>query len=259
MTPNTLRDRRYTARDVQDVAGLSYRQLNVWSARGVLPGDTDRGEGWRRFSGRDLFALAVCVEIRRCFGVPVGRLGWVIETLRSGKTDMLVEAASLVAETRAPVWLVTDLDETCLLRTSGSEAAFIAEGCCPGDRPGGFLWIKVSPLVKRLVARLSEEEIPSGVRRMLEMPEEEAIPCTADESRVLSLIRSGDYRAIEVVMQDGKIETLHTRRRVAGLDPDRLADLVREHAYQTVTLTTRDGRIVAAEQRVARKGRRRRS
>jgi hypothetical protein len=252
MSASPAPQRSYTARDVQDVAGLSYRQLNVWSARGVLPGQGGRGAGWRRFFGRDLFALAVCVEIRRHFGVPVGRLGHVIEALRSGKPDMLVEAASLTAETGASVWLVTDLEDTCVLRTEAEAAAFVADGF-RGDSPAGLLWVKVNPLVKRLVARLREEEIPSGVRQMLETPEEEATSCTPEESEVLRLIRSGDYRSIEVVMDDGEIKTVHTARRVAGTDTEAIADLVRQHDYQKITLTRFDGRLVEVEQRVSRK------
>lgn len=193
------------------------------------------------------------MEIRRRFGVPVGRLGRVIEALRGGKTDMLVEAACLTAETAAPVWLVTDLEETCVLRTAPGLAAFLGESPCRGDTPAGFLLIKVSPLVKRLVARLREKEIPSGVKRMLERPEEEAMPCTPQEAEVLRLIRSGEYRSIEVVMQDGAIQTLHTAPPVAELEPEQVADLIREHDYQSVTVTRRGGRKRVIEQRVARK------
>lgn len=252
MSSSPLPQRSYTARDVQDLAGLSYRQLNVWSARGVLPGEGGRGAGWRRFSGRELFALAICVEIRRFFGVPVGRLGRVIEAMRDETTDMLVEAAALSAETGAAVWLVTDLEDTCVLRAEAELAEFIGQGF-RGDSPAGLLWIKVSPLVRRLVARLREEEIPSGVRRMLETPEEQAIPCTPQEAEVLRLIRSGDYRAIEIVMHDGEIRTLHTARHIAEVEPEQIADLIREHDYQTVTLTQRAGRQLVIEQRVSHK------
>ena len=62
-----LDDRHYTARDLLQLAGLSYRQLNDWESKGVLPATADRRERWRRFTPRDLFAAMICAEIRRRF------------------------------------------------------------------------------------------------------------------------------------------------------------------------------------------------
>jgi DNA-binding transcriptional MerR regulator len=251
--PTTSRTRSYTARDVQDMAGLSYRQLNVWAARGVLPGDDKRGTGWRRFSGRELFMLMVCVEIRRQFGVPVGRLRRVRDLMLRQDTDHLDAAARLIAKNRSSVWLVTDLDDTFALKPESDIPAFVSDSLREGDTPQGFLWIKVSPLVKRLVTRLEQDEIPSSLRRALAEPEDASTPCSPQEAEVLRLIRSNDYSSIQVVMRGGQIKTILTERPVAQLKAEDVERLLRDHAYQTVTLTTKAGRLVSATQSIPRK------
>jgi len=255
MRSTDLPARSYTARDVQQVAGLSYRNLNVWSARGALPGEDDaRGVGWRRFSCAELFVLAVQVEIRRRFGVPVGRLRGLHGALLAGGADPLDEVAQLLADTGAGVSLVTDLDATTKLLPDAEVGSFIADRLGGGDAPAAILCVQVGPIAKRLVARLREDNIPTGVRALLDAPDDIS-PCTPAEAAVLRLIRSGDYRSIEVVMQDGEIKTLHTKRLRAGLTADEVADLIRDHDYQTLTLTTRAGRIVTVEQSEAHKPR----
>jgi DNA-binding transcriptional MerR regulator len=251
--PMTSRSSSYTARDVQDMAGLSYRQLNVWTARGVLPGDGDRGGGWRRFSDCQLFMLMVCVEIRRQFGVPVGRLRRVRALMLEQNTDYLDAAARLLAKSRSPIWLVTDLEDTFALKPESDIAPFVSDALREGDAPQGFLWIKVSPLVKRLLTRLEQDQIPSSLSRALEETDDASTPCTPEEAEVLRLIRSRDYHSIEVVMHDGEIKTLHTARHVAELEPEQVAELIREHGYQKLTLTRQGRRKLIIEQRVAHK------
>jgi hypothetical protein len=212
MRSTDLPARTYTARDVQDVAGLSYRQLNVWSARGAVPGDDDaRGDGWRRFSHAELFVLAMQVEIRRHFGVPVGRLRGLHEALLAGGADPLDKVAQLLADTGAGVSLVTDLDATTELLPDAEVAAFITDRL-GGGAPAAMLCVQVGPIAKRLAERLREDAIPSGVRALLDAPDDPNPP-TPKEAEVLRLIRSGDFTSIEVVMRGGAIHTLRTARQ----------------------------------------------
>jgi DNA-binding transcriptional MerR regulator len=244
--------RPYTASDVRELTDLTYRQLNVWAGRGALPGDEGRGDGWRRFSHAELFVLALQVEIRRRFGVPVGRLRALREALLAGDADPLDEAARLRAETGGGVWLVTDLEDTTALLPDAEVGDFVAQAIRAGDAPAAFLWLKVGPIAERLATRLRQDTIPAGVRALIDTRDDPSPP-TPEEAEVLRLIRSGDYHTIEVVMHDGAINTLRATQRRGQLKPEEVADLVRDHEYQKVTLTTKAGRIVDVEQRVTHK------
>ena len=72
-------DAVFTANDLFELAGLTYRQLNDWERRGALPHDRERDAGWRRFTAREVFALMVCAEIKAKFGTPLTRLKWVVD------------------------------------------------------------------------------------------------------------------------------------------------------------------------------------
>jgi hypothetical protein len=67
---NVIDEPFFTACDVYRTAGLSYRQLNNWDLKGVLPNSRRKEAGWRTFSYREVFAIFVCSEIRTRFGVP---------------------------------------------------------------------------------------------------------------------------------------------------------------------------------------------
>jgi hypothetical protein len=75
----------FTAADVQDTAGLSYRQLNDWEGKGVIPEDKQRGSKWRRFNLLEVFALLVCARLRDEFNIPVQKLGFAYRELSTRK------------------------------------------------------------------------------------------------------------------------------------------------------------------------------
>ncbi len=70
-------DAEFKAGDAKKAAGLSYRQLNDWDQKGALAGERASESGWRKFSPRELFAVLICAEIRKRFGVPVESLNWI--------------------------------------------------------------------------------------------------------------------------------------------------------------------------------------
>ena len=69
--PGEAQARLFSSCDVHQAAGLSLQQQNYWDQRGVLPHARSGAAGWRRFSLREVFALAISTEIRRRFGVPL--------------------------------------------------------------------------------------------------------------------------------------------------------------------------------------------
>lgn len=247
-------DRVFTAREVQETAGLTYRQLNDWEARGALPPDRDRGTGWRRFSPRDVFVLMVCAELRQRFGVPVERLTFVHRCMLAQDADHLSEAVDLMALLGVGIWLVTDLNETFVMDSELEIRDLIESGFLSVEGEAGYILLKVNPLVNKILTRLKEPEIlPEHGRgyEILRLLRNKFGIRSAEEFEVLEAIRSGDYVSVEVVLASGKVKTIRTTMR-----PDvsaRLEDLLREHQYQKVTVTQKDGRVVAVEQETTRK------
>ena len=58
-----------SARDLRDLAGLSYRQVNQWDERDFLPHQRAGSKGWRRVSGWDAIAVTIMASLRDRLGV----------------------------------------------------------------------------------------------------------------------------------------------------------------------------------------------
>lgn len=71
-----------TASDVEKVAGLSYRQLNDWEERGLLPTWRKSPSGWRRFTAWDVMELAILSRLRKFTGIPLGRLSKLLSWMQ---------------------------------------------------------------------------------------------------------------------------------------------------------------------------------
>lgn len=97
MDKNTQKaGRRYTAKDVRSAAFMSYRQLNDWDEKGLLPMSRSAPGKWRRYTYKELFAIAVCAEFRRQFGVPLESLRFLGKTLLRKDADYFRTAVELI-------------------------------------------------------------------------------------------------------------------------------------------------------------------
>lgn len=247
-------ERVFSAREVQEAAGLTYRQLNDWEARGALPTDPDRDRGWRRFSPREVFMLMVCSEIRRRFGTPVDRVKFVSECMLQPGADHLSVAIELMGLLGVGVWLMTDFEETFVMDSELEFRDMASLGYFGGDSPAGYVFVKLNPLVNQLLACLKEPvHLPAhgrGYEIMSEIRKRFSID-SAEEFEVLEAIRSGDYSKIEVATKDGRVRTIRTTSHLEPTEP--IEKLLGNHDYQKLIVTKRDGRVVSVEQQATQK------
>jgi len=218
-------DGAFTARDVQEMAGLTGRQLNDWDGRGALP-HTREGTGWRRFSNGQLFTVMVGTALRRQFGVSVERLKNVIEimnaeVLSTENQDHFTTALVLMATVGGAVWLMTDFEDEFVMDSEIEFAEMWRNGDFGGDDgPSAFAFLKVNPIVNTILGSMDPAgHIPADERDVLKQYRSAFGMNSAEEYEVLQMIRSGEYERIEVVAPNGKIENIKTtkKRNVAEL------------------------------------------
>lgn len=246
--------RIFSSRDVQDAAGLSSRQQNDWDSRGALPHDRTGDEGWRRFSGRDLFVLMICAELRRSFGVPVERLKYVQDFMLQDGADHLGVAIEMMSSLGLGVWLLTDFEKTFIMDSELEFADLWSHGFFGGDREHAFALLKLNPLVNRLLSCLKDPIRLEAHGRGYEISKAAYLygrTRTPEEAEVLEIIRSGDFERVEVTAPDGKVETIRTTARPGAAA--RLEDLLTEHEYQTLTVVKKDGQVRNVVQEVTLK------
>jgi hypothetical protein len=148
-------DPKFSASDVRDVAGLSYRQMNDWDERGALVGEREADAGWRKFSFLELFILLVCNELRRKFGVPVDSLRWLQNFMRRDGANHFAAAAEIM-DRGMVVLLLTDLKTTFRMDSDDEIADFLRLGSLRNENPEAFLLLKLNPLVNSLLRHVDE-------------------------------------------------------------------------------------------------------
>jgi DNA-binding transcriptional MerR regulator len=244
-------DRRITAKTVGETTGLSYRQLHDWEKRGVAPAEEERGLGWRKFTPRELFALMICAEIRKRLGVPVERLAYIRQFMLQDGADHLRAAVELMAMLGMPVWLVTDLTKTFILDSEMEFRDLVQLGYLGGDHEQTLIWVKVSPLVNRLLGCLKEpihlESHGRGYAILRTMREATGVK-SPQEFEVLQHIRSGDFDSIEVVMRDGNIRRIKGSKDLKDADKQDLTEILQQSDFQTLIVTQRGGKTVHINQ-----------
>jgi hypothetical protein len=87
------------ARDLLQLAGLTYRQLNDWEHRaGVLEAERATSDGWRKFSWEEALALCICADLRRQFAIPLKSLGPLYLWLAGKKPDAIGKELALCGD-----------------------------------------------------------------------------------------------------------------------------------------------------------------
>lgn len=242
-------ERVFTARDVQEAAGLSSRQLNDWDVRGALPHERGADAGWRRFTARDLFILMTCAALRRQFGVSVDRIRYVQQFMLQDGADHLEAAIHLMSTLGVGVWLLTDFEKTFVMDSELEFQDLWQHGYFGGSASDSYALLKINPIVNQFLGcrtgGLFLPEHGRGYEIMQEMRSAFGVK-SPEEFEVLQMIRGGDFERVEIKSLKGEIQTI---RATSYPDPDaNLDDIRREHPYLSLTVVQRDGRTVSIEQ-----------
>jgi len=99
----------FSAKDVAEIVGLSYRQLNDWEMKG-FQFKRSSDEEWRRFTVGDLFALLVIEKLRDTLGTPVKSLSWLYAHLTATESGFFQRTLDLIKEGKSSIYLLTDFE-----------------------------------------------------------------------------------------------------------------------------------------------------
>ena len=229
-------DPSFTAGDVKDAAGLSYRQINDWDSKGALPNSREQEAGWRKFSVRDLFVLMVCSAVRKRYGMPLERLVWL-------KSFMLQEGANHFQAARRmmgyglAVFIFTDLEKNFTMDSDIEIADMLNLGCCRSDDPHAYILLCVNPIVNKVLTAL-KKPIRLGVSDKVYDARwaADAMVRVRDgaELAVLDAMRDNDIQRFSVTKKGDKEILLENEQELPkGAD---LNTAVSTYNFQTVTI-----------------------
>jgi DNA-binding transcriptional MerR regulator len=246
-------ERTSRAGDILDVVGMSYRQINDWTQRGVIPDNRDSETGWRRFSAREVFMMKVCKEIRDRFGVPVEKLKYVSDFMLQSGADHFSTAVQIIAILGCAMWVITDFDSVFFMDSELDILDLAEHGYFGGDAKAGLVMVKVNPLVNEiLAAQKAPVVLPlhGKGKSMIEKATKSLLDLSIEEQKVIALARSPEVKSIEVVLRGGKIQQI---KETKDLDIANLFEVMSSDDFQTLQITLRDGNIVSAQREVSTK------
>ena len=239
----------FGAKDLKRLAGITYRQLNDWESKGLIP-DTREGEAqWRRFTLPQFFGLMVLAELRRRFDVRIEDLRWIGERLLREETKLLYEAAGKISAEGVPLILLTDLKTFFVIDTVTAVADFMASGQFAREPDSAFIMLKLNSLVQKLLAefgvKMSLEEHGLGFEYR-----KDNIPQNPEEEKLLKLLRRADFRKLEVDLQKGEIRLITAEQVIPpDLVPDILG-LIKSPGYETLSVVKQDGKITEVRRKI---------
>jgi hypothetical protein len=143
----------FTASDVREVGGVSYRQLSGWDSKGALPGRRAHSSAWRKFDPRQFFVILVCAEIRKQFGVSIEKLAWLQKFMLQDGANHFLAAVKMMRHGIA-VLILTDLSRQFDMDGDFAIGDLLSLGYCRYDEPQSYVMILVNPIINTMVAAL---------------------------------------------------------------------------------------------------------
>jgi DNA-binding transcriptional MerR regulator len=247
--------RVFTARDAEELAGMTYRQLNDWDARGAVPGERAGNAGWRKFSPRDLFAIMVCSEIRRRFGVPVESLRFVMRCMVQNDGRDHLRAAIDLMQLGLSVYLLTDFKETFVMDSDLEFLDMMRIGYFRMDVPCAYIFIRLNDIVNRMFTATKTPELKPNNRVyfLKEVAQAEITACTPTEMKVLQLLRREDCDRVTVLFKYGEPNRIEVEGDVSLEELKETAEAVgikKESEFETITVTRHAGKATRVKRKI---------
>ncbi len=246
----TLNEQVLRASDIRETVGLSYRQLNDWESKGVLPSKKRSKAGWRKFTPRELFVLMVCKEIRDKFGVPLEKLSFIKSVMLKSEANDAQDAVDLMNNYGMTIYLLTDLKETFIMDTDAEIEDLFRMGMFRGSDEQGYLLIKINPLINKLLSFKGVGPIDTSdeVYDLMRKTKQQATANNRQEQKVLKLIREKKYKQVTIHLKDGEIIRASTEEELSEKKRDKpdkeLLAIIKDQEYQSISLKVHDGKIV---------------
>jgi DNA-binding transcriptional MerR regulator len=194
----------YTAGDVKNASGMSYRQINTWDTKGNLPNQREKGSTWRKFSSREIFTIMVCKEIRDRFGTPLESLRFVRDFMLQDDADHLQAAVDIMRHGFA-VFILTDLKKTFVMDSDLEFEDMLHYGYLRASENQAYVFIQVNHLVNRLLGCLKKSaalHIHDKVYEAVREARADPILRNEHELAIIRALREGDYKRVTLTKKN---------------------------------------------------------
>lgn len=239
----------FKASDLKKSIGLSYRQINTWDSKGALPSQRQSKAGWRRFTAKEVFVMAICKTLRDNFGVPIEKLGFVKLFMLQKNSNHLQYAMKMMHDGFC-VCLLTNLKFAFIMDTDCDVDTLIRLGFLRNDSANHYILLKINPIVNKILAMKNIPPLKTDNVIYKQWMDEvlDGRPQDENESEVLQLIRNDKFKKVTVHTRNGRVVQADTEEDIAGDNweqkLDEIIGVIKAKSYQTVTINVHDDKIV---------------
>jgi DNA-binding transcriptional MerR regulator len=223
-------ERPIRAKDLKSAAGMSYRQLNEWEAKGALPSQRDTA-AWRRYTVTDAFVIAITKTVRDAFGTSLDSLSWLTRSLRDLPNDPLRWAVAKMRDHHMSLFLRTDLKSYVWLGTDIDLGDEFEAGAGRSEDIAPTILLQLNPIVNR-VLRLTTTPDPLPITdefyAEIEATRRMEVAQTLEEIHVLFLLRLKDVKSIKVIKKRDEIEAAEVEYQIQAQDQGATSQTVKQ-------------------------------
>jgi DNA-binding transcriptional MerR regulator len=213
-------ERPIRAKDLKSAAGMSYRQLNEWEAKGALPSQRETAD-WRRYTLTEAFVITIAKAVRDAFGTPLDLLSWLTRSLLDLPNDPLRWAVAKMRDHHMSLFLRTDLKSYVWLGTDIDLGDEFEAGAGRSEDVEPTILLQLNPIVNRFL-RLTKTPDPLPITHEFYAEIEETrrmeVAQTLEEIHVLSLLRLKDVKSIKVTKKNDEIEMAELEYQIRAKD-----------------------------------------
>lgn len=218
---------------------VSYRILNHWEQKGLLSSNRPEGKGWRKYSVIDVIWVHIITRLRE-FGYPLEKIYLVKEFLsispNPNKPFPLLEFYIASAYAKVPSFLAVFANgeaHPCKLSEFENSRSF-------GFVKGDALLISINEILQKLNPG---KDMRPDYSRNYEL--------SSEEVSLIVAIRLNNWSEIRIRGKQGKINMIE---RTEDVDPDtRIIEILRSGDYQTIDVKQEDGKVVSVKRTIKKK------
>ena len=256
-----LDEKNLRSSDLIENTGMTYRQINDWQNKGLLPDERKSNKKWRTFTSKEVFIMMVCKEIRDKFGVPLESLNFIRKFMLQEQADHFKYVLEM-CEYGFAVVLLTDLEETFIIESDMEIGNLLRIGLLRGNDTKNYMLIKLSPLINRM---LKMKDLPElNVNDELYQSIFDAIKdsnlnsnVSDNEKEILELIRNECFKKVTVHLKDGNVFLVDTEEELSDQinreNNQYLLEILESNEFQSLTIHKQDDKIVRLNRKIPRK------
>lgn len=224
-----LNDRIYTI----SYTNQTYRIINHWESKGLIPKVRRNKKGWRKFSLIDLVWLGTIRALRQC-GYPLKKIKYGYDQMNEWHLDLSDSSDMPIIEHYIMGFIGYGLGFYCIAFKDG-DIDFVDE-----DEYFVNEWIasKVDH-IKISGVPIFNEYFPGDA---IKVRSSRWVNLTDEEYKVVGAIRNPDIEEIIIKGKGGKIELLD---RIQNMDPrSNIGDILREDDFQDIIIKRTNSKTV---------------